>query len=274
MKRLSIIPIVISALLACEKPVTDVEIPKAEKKVSVFCIISPDDSMITAQLSYSAPIFTQSLGPELITDADVELSGNNQTVKLLYNNFLQAYIADTLTFKIKRGTLYRISVKTKAGETVTANCIVPSSYVPLLSALPLRRKEDLDRYTYRILATWIDEPLIKNYYRLYTEEKIDVMGGAPFYNDLGSTMYEDKDKDGKRLEVSNYLNYITEGIVNNFDVYLLNTDVHYYKYHLSRLNDKGNDPFSEPNIVYSNIEGGLGCFGAYSKTHVSVLGPW
>jgi hypothetical protein len=44
-----------------------------------------------------------------------------------------------------------------------------------------------------------------------------------------------------------------------------NADVNYFKYHRSlqqRLDTE--NPFTEPSIIYTNIKGGLGCFGAYN----------
>jgi hypothetical protein len=48
-------------------------------------------------------------------------------------------------------------------------------------------------------------------------------------------------------------------------VYLLNTDKSYYDYHRSLGNyDSGDDPFTEPSPVFSNVNGGLGIFAAYT----------
>lgn len=51
---------------------------------------------------------------------------------------------------------------------------------------------------------------------------------------------------------------------------LYNADEHYYRYHrsLTERHDYTN-PFTEPYLIYSNIEGGLGCFGAYNLGKLS-----
>lgn len=48
---------------------------------------------------------------------------------------------------------------------------------------------------------------------------------------------------------------------------LLNIDFNYYTYHktLDNGNNDGN-PFMEPTLTFTNIKGGLGCFGAYNIT--------
>lgn len=49
---------------------------------------------------------------------------------------------------------------------------------------------------------------------------------------------------------------------------LLNVDEHYYQYHetLQRQSSVEGNPFAEPVLVQTNIVGGLGCFGAYSRS--------
>jgi len=50
---------------------------------------------------------------------------------------------------------------------------------------------------------------------------------------------------------------------------LLNVDVHYYKYHKSLSSNNEDNPFAEPTLIYTNINGGLGVFAAYNKTMVT-----
>ncbi|WP_026631124.1 DUF4249 family protein [Dyadobacter alkalitolerans] len=52
---------------------------------------------------------------------------------------------------------------------------------------------------------------------------------------------------------------------------VFNIDVNYYKYLRSLETTQNLDtPFSEPAPLYSNIQGGLGCFAAYNAAHVKV----
>lgn len=50
--------------------------------------------------------------------------------------------------------------------------------------------------------------------------------------------------------------------------YLLHTDEHYFLYHRSVRNASysQDNPFAEPVLVYTNVEGGLGVFAAYNRT--------
>lgn len=61
-----------------------------------------------------------------------------------------------------------------------------------------------------------------------------------------------------------YTSYPKSKIVSvTMEVY--NTDEHYFKYHRSvQTRGDSDNPFVEPSLIYTNIEGGLGCFGSYN----------
>ena len=62
-----------------------------------------------------------------------------------------------------------------------------------------------------------------------------------------------------------YLSFPKSKIVSvTMEVY--NTDEHYFKYHRSvQTRGDSDNPFVEPSLIYTNIEGGLGCFGSYNS---------
>jgi Domain of unknown function (DUF4249) len=53
------------------------------------------------------------------------------------------------------------------------------------------------------------------------------------------------------------------------ELILISCDEGYFNYHKSLENYSGNNPFSEPTLVSSNITGGLGCFGAYNQSRLA-----
>ncbi len=61
-----------------------------------------------------------------------------------------------------------------------------------------------------------------------------------------------------------YLSFPKSKIISvTMEVY--NTDEHYFKYHRSvQTRGDSDNPFVEPSLIYTNIEGGLGCFAAYN----------
>jgi hypothetical protein len=140
---------------------------------------------------------------------------------------------------------------------------------PVLDTVELSsRREDEKSTVLRIRGRWNDPAGQANYYRLYVESFTPgPLSADTFYNGIGTSMMNDLNSDGRQLSawvetfpVPYQFNY------TDYDVYLLETDEHYFRYHDSRLNDEGDNPFAEPNIMYSNVNGGLGCFGSYVKT--------
>ena len=53
---------------------------------------------------------------------------------------------------------------------------------------------------------------------------------------------------------------------------LLHLNADYYRYHqaLQRQQEVESNPFAEPVPIPTNIRGGLGCFGAYSRSTLTV----
>jgi hypothetical protein len=82
-------------------------------------------------------------------------------------------------------------------------------------------------------------------------------------------VHSDYQRDGQVIsDKYEYYEYDFGGNNTGFNVYLLNTDIHYYEYHKRRLNYYGDDFFSEPVQQYSNVIGGLGVVCSYRKTSI------
>ncbi|MBD0254725.1 MAG: DUF4249 family protein, partial [Cytophagales bacterium] len=52
--------------------------------------------------------------------------------------------------------------------------------------------------------------------------------------------------------------------------YLLHTDRAYFEYHRTLRANADSNPFAEPVLLYSNVEGGLGVFAAFNRTTLEV----
>ncbi len=65
--------------------------------------------------------------------------------------------------------------------------------------------------------------------------------------------------------------YYTNPKLIKTHIEILNLEENYYKYHRSHGRGYDNDnPFVEPTLTFTNIEGGLGCFGAYNATVAEI----
>ncbi|CAG5067761.1 hypothetical protein DYBT9623_00484 [Dyadobacter sp. CECT 9623] len=55
---------------------------------------------------------------------------------------------------------------------------------------------------------------------------------------------------------------------------VFNIDINYYKYQRSlEIRNSSDNPFAEPTLVYTNVKGGLGCFGAYNAAQIKLTDP-
>jgi hypothetical protein len=62
--------------------------------------------------------------------------------------------------------------------------------------------------------------------------------------------------------------YSDEARIDEIRMYVMNMDEHYYKFLRSVVGASDNNPFVEPTPIYTNVEGGLGCFGAFNAAIV------
>jgi hypothetical protein len=277
MKKLLIGAWSLLMLAACEKPVKNIDIPEAEPKLVVTCFITPGQTDYEAQVTISQPIFQASDGQvKYLPDADVFIRSGSTTLRLTYNAAKKRYTVPATTLPIEPGRTYTLEVNDQEGRSVSASCTVPTTAVETDPIEFFQRQETGSTVT-RMVVKWNDIGGQKDYYRLYSEEVHFVDLGPTMdttYSERSSIMVSDEESDGQKLSTYDeyYSGYYdstgTPGTPQErqFDVYLLHTDEHYYKYHEGRLRYQGDNPFAEPSIIYSNISGGLGCFGAYMKT--------
>ena len=185
--------------------------------------------------------------------------------------------------------------------TVPAIAVVPVTYKIDTSYSGSASARDT---SLTVKYTWNDIPGQTNYYRVrasldleyslpeelsgnpgqFTEKRVrnrfnfnwdDTIGRNDFRNDVNLDGTEFSSPTGRvnlpdplSYSASNgtvYTSYPKSKIVSvTMEVY--NADEHYFKYHRS-LQTRGDsdNPFVEPSLIYTNIEGGLGCFGSYNS---------
>ncbi|MCE7040329.1 DUF4249 domain-containing protein [Dyadobacter sp. CY312] len=288
-------------LCSCESMVNDLDqdkLPKTESKLVVECYISPQSEIIMVQLTESQPLFGPSTYvPVYIANATVTLSGENGAIVIPYVDSTFTYRISSDKFKIEAGKKYNLVV-TDGARTVRASCIVPLKKAEIKSYAidtVFGYRYDGDTVA-RIKMSWYDIKGESNYYTLrgYAETELT----APYYDSetggskpqrvASKTMLDythqdflvsDTNLDGITFEAPAYyvqlptkfsFPYKDQMIYSDprfkaVQFEILNLDEHYYRFYKS-LKDHGNadNPFVEPALVYTNIEGGLGCFASYN----------
>lgn len=272
-------------LVACESQVKRIDMPEVESKLVVQCFISPEAPLTEAKVSWSSPIFNSSTNVQQEPNADVRISDGTISYLLVYDVGRGSYLIDSTLFTVIPGQQYFLTVKAPNGKQVTAMCRVPSiSDTMLLSSAfdstvtPQGSKTEV---TYVLDLKIRDIANNRNYYRASAAINFEnlttgsfISYDFKFINNNG--FINDEEHNGEIMEFGRA--EVTRSYTgkNNLkgryiDIYLVDCDENYYKYHYTLSNFDSDNPFAEPVFIHNNINGGLGCFGAYRRSYSRIL---
>lgn len=271
--KTSIAGILFLLTVACEKIVTNVDLPDYEAKLVVQCFLSPENENIEVFVSESVPIFstTQPGSTNSIINATVRLEGPGQNMILPFSEVKQRYILPASSFSVVGGETYRLYVSVPDGRQVKGSTTVP---LALSQNLEITELEELPGGygEYKLAMRMQDMPGEGNFYRVTAYQVFEdaFIGGSTYtwelYFDKGETLVSDQGRDSYTFTYRSTF-YCPD--CKELQALLLTTDEAYYRYHKSVYGFNGDDPFSEPVIVYSNIEGGLGVFSSYRQFKIT-----
>lgn len=260
---------------ACDTMVTNVTPPDVDPELVVYSFLSPEDEYILVEVRRTMPIFKGSRsGNDTVVNATVKIfqGGTQQIIPHIGKG---QYRIDQSIFPILPGQTYRIEVTTPMGEAVTGSTKIPTNVVTVDSVNLSEQRGPFGFNVDLLQIKWIDIPAEKNYYQVYTSYASNPID--TFFNDSGT--FQDIDNqviadDLSRnnimtISVQTFLGMVT-GDTTKVDVVLANTDEAYYRYHTLRLNYSGNNPFSEPTVMFNNVSGGLGVIASYRMTKRTV----
>lgn len=280
------------------------KLPQVDSKLVVQCFISPQATRTNVVVTESTPLFAEpGLKGGVIPNAIVKLSDGTKEVTVPFDTANQLYSIAKEAFIVSPGKTYFLSVtdgarKVTATSTVPANAVPPSTYRIDTSYSGNVTYPDT---TLRLRMSWNDIAGEINYYRIRASVDVeysipdgvdagvakekrtrnrfnfgwdDTIGRNDFRNDvnLDGTVFNSPIG---RVQLPGVVRFGfgTEGTytvypknkVISVTMEIYNTDDNYYKYHRS-LQTRGDadNPFVEPSLIYTNIEGGLGCFGSYN----------
>lgn len=287
-----------SFLLSCESLIKEIApsiLPETDSKLVVACFISPQDTVLAAKVTETKLLIgTTGDIREDITNATVNLSDGSKNIRLIYNPKLGYYRALPSELPILVGKTYTITVNTPDGRQVNATTTVPNPIaikevkIDSTKVNDFQQGNSVTNTEYDVKVIWQDKAGETNYYRAITEyvflyRIVDSINkkviNAPVSAIIDLRTIDDKDTDGQLLSLNRaYLPTNIGGNIQGQDanlktrldvikVGLFQTDIHYYNYHTSlRRQRENNNPFAEPVLLYTNIKGGFGCFGAYNAT--------
>lgn len=257
-------------LTACDSMVTNVSPPNVEEELIVYSFISPDEPQITVEVRKTMPIFSGSVsGNDTISNAIVLLKQGGSQIQLPYMGEGKYRILQS-QFPLAAGLRYELEVTTPDGKKVTAATTVPVERVNI-DSFNLTQQAGPFGLTLDLLRVyWNDLPSAKNYYQLYTTSEStgeDTIFGDPGKFVLDNQVLDDEFVQNNRITTSFQTSLgLAQGDTVGIEMILAHTDEAYYRYHLLRLNYSGSNPFSEPTVMFNNVNGGVGVFGSYRFT--------
>lgn len=295
-------------LTGCESLVNDLDpdkFVKADPKLVVSCYISPQSAKFEAIITESQPLLgPANYYPTFVSNAVVILSDGQNRVQLMFDDSLSQYEADTSALKIVAGKTYFLTVD-DGKRSVKAQCTVPVRLPEITEVTHERLLEpNYTDTTNRLQFSWKDikgetnyyavrgslttelfnlqyDPETGDYYPLKFINSQEIFWGKRTYNDInldGITLTSPQTRfyiPSRRSITYQDKNGVTKSFFNDAKVRLLRIEVmvldeHYYKYYRSLENNDDN-PFVEPTLVYTNVEGGLGCFASFNAIGKNVI---
>ncbi|MBO9614082.1 MAG: DUF4249 domain-containing protein [Dyadobacter sp.] len=281
------------------------DLPQVDSKLVVQCFISPQATRINVVVTESVPLFAEpGLKGGVIPNAVVKLSDGTREAVIPFDTANQLYSADKSALTILPGKTYFLSV-VNGIRSVNATCTVPAiAVVPTTYKIDTSYSGSLSARdtSLTVKYNWNDIAAQTNYYRVrasldleysipeelsgsgeFKEKRIrnrfnfnwdDTIGRNDFRNDVNLDGAEFSSPIG-RVNLPDPLNYSANGTIYtsypkakiiSITMEVYNADEHYFKYHRSvQTRGDSDNPFVEPSLIYTNIEGGLGCFGAYNS---------
>jgi hypothetical protein len=258
----------------CDSMIQEVPAPEEEPTIALSCELVNGSGGVDVYLTKTKPVFGPvDFGPyETIDNANVTLSGPGQSVNLVSqgNGVYQANISTDFIAPLNS---YTITASTPDGKSVTATNQTPSGTKP-------------------VVEVTVDSVVFGGFFfeksYLFLIDIHDVVGESNWYEVEGFYVFEDgsnrginfasryalisdEGRDGEKLRFQGSSTYgdgehrpvkSVELIVRQLD----EASYLFFKSLNTGIDQFGEDvPFTEPTIIPTNVEGGMGHFGGNSR---------
>jgi hypothetical protein len=254
---------------SCEEDADNVRIPEFKQKMVISGFITtykPNQYIkIYGNLGLYGNRFINPDPIQKITVSDGSLEAPLDTTRM-------GYVIRSSDILIGEGKTYTLRIWNSSGLAAEASCTVPFKRTFDLKADTIKTSsETLSNKYYKVSIGFNDFKGEDNYYRLacyqasyYSKPKYVTSISKLTQSD--EEFFDDKGRDGIRLSSELGMTGISPGMDSSFlKIYLLNLDKPYYNFYKSIKNYvSGEDPFTEPSPVYTNVKGGLGVFASYT----------
>lgn len=262
---------------SCETE-ADIPIPQQDPKLVLSAFLQPGAEFQMASLYMSDPIFDGSNidFTSMIQNAEITITDGTKKVKFNYDFNVFSYVIPKDSLTIEYNKEYTVTAKYDGKEV--------SSTIKTISNIPIQLsdvkfdsliEEDPFGYstkTYFGYAKWVDPPEEKNYYCIEMFALVKNINGDSSrisLSDFYSNLYlSDEGKNGASMtatiEAYQYNSEFQENGYVGYELLVTKVDEQYYKYFKSLQNYGGDDPFSEPSLIYTNVNNGLGIVASFA----------
>lgn len=260
---------------SCEKT-ADIKVPENPPTMAAFSFLEVGFPIVL-KLEEVVPVFSKvRRNPGPIQGAVVEIITGNKTLRLVEYAGVMGRYEDTTGHLVQAGQHYTLRV-TKAGfPDLYSECqvpdFVPSKFRYDYSSVPdPSAGSDSIR---RVGFYWDDQPGVSNYYRVAGVAKFPINSEASI--EFSSKSVTDISKEGKEIfsGLGSFYIYDTgiplTSLECTFDLMVMDKNASLYMQSFDAAYYNGDNPFGEPVITYTNIQGGLGVFGALSRKYFTV----
>jgi hypothetical protein len=270
---LVILVVILLVFISCEKEADNIKYPVFKQKLVVYGILSPGNEKNYISVNSTINIY----GPKfsIVKWGNMTATISNGTNEISLDTTIGGYVFRSSDFPVEEGKTYTLRIISDFGLSAEASCTVPFRR-NLNIEIDTTMRQYYDTPNTGNSYTWINLDLYfndfkgeTNYYRLLSIINSH-RSTEPKYNsrETGNefSVLSDKGHDGEKFKIT--MPGYWKGALSDstfLKAYLLNTDKAYYDYQKSLENySSGEDPFTEPSPLYTNITGGLGIFAAYT----------
>lgn len=260
-----------------------IELEGTGEDIRLNCFLNEYDSIITIYLDKSRANYVDTVR---LHNANISFLLNGQVINnepfiahYDLNGHLENYtapLAQQFGLFSQKGDELFLEIDIPNFSTVRATQVIPSTipldtvgYQPKVSMTELLEERDLYSFTFTDPA---DE---ENYYwaELLGEQGF-MRSFDPIVDDYG--LFTDKEIDGQTYTVS-LLGYshaaagVPEGFTLIYRLHSITKELYHYMKSYYAQAEANENPFAQPVIINSNIEGGIGAFGVYRTSEMELV---
>lgn len=297
MKKYIYILFTVTLLISCEKA-SNLQIPNSDPQLVVSYFVGPNLYSDTTylNLNWSAPIYDNPDYYEQINwreydnsvkSADVIINKNGEEFKLEYNETTKAYVNTKTDFGV--GDKVELIANYNNQKQLRANCVVPEK--PILEVEVVGESVDEDGTIYHTIKyTSLNEG--KNYFKFFMKSYKTKTATHYYIPDVGyidstyQRVVENKiyltdpivileKNESVVFSTNRYLGEVCNEKADSIITYALNIDENYYRFENMPKDNHHEDGIyllfvGEPELDFTNIEGGLGIFCAFNMDVITT----